>query len=155
MKGESCVKNFQRLFEPGSMGRLEVKNRLVRASMWTAFGALDGSVSQRILTHYRELARGGVGLVNVEFCYVDKGSSKSNVCQLAICDDEYIPGLALLAATIKENGAKAGMQISHAGGQRYVMTPPRKVPSRASCNDSMRDAGSPCAFPNVTKRRPS
>jgi 2,4-dienoyl-CoA reductase-like NADH-dependent reductase (Old Yellow Enzyme family) len=123
------MKAFPKLFEPGEIGRIKTRNRLVRASMWTAYGNMDGSVSERVIRHYREIARGGTGLVNVEFCYVDKKSSKSNLCQLSIADDETIPGLGLLASTIKENGAAAGIQISHAGGQRYVPFPPRKVPS--------------------------
>jgi len=125
------------------MGKLKVKNRLVRASMWTAYGAPDGSVSERIIRHYRELARGGAGLVNVEFCHVDRKSSKSNLCQLSIADDDYIPGLALLATTLKENGAMAGIQISHAGGQRYLPAPPRKVPSRMAWEKSRGKAGPP------------
>jgi len=84
-----------------------------------------------MIKHYREIASGGVGLVMVEFSHVDKKSSKSNYCQLSVAGDEYIPGLSWLAMTIKQNGAKAGLQISHAGGQRYLMTPPKKVPSRA------------------------
>ena len=118
--------SFQELFEPGFIGKLRLKNRLIRASMYTTYGALDGSVTDRIIRHYRELASGGAGLVMVEFSHVDKKSSKSNHCQLSVAGDEYIPGLSWLAMTIKQNGAKAGLQISHAGGQRYLMTPPKK-----------------------------
>ena len=124
--------SFQKLFEPGFIGKLRLKNRLIRASMYTTYGALDGSVTDRMIRHYREITSGGVGLVMVEFSHVDKKSSKSNYCQLSVAGDEYIPGLSWLAMTIKQNGAKAGLQISHAGGQRYLMTPPKKVPSRAS-----------------------
>jgi 2,4-dienoyl-CoA reductase-like NADH-dependent reductase (Old Yellow Enzyme family)/thioredoxin reductase len=123
--------SFQKLFESGFIGKLRLKNRLIRASMYTTYGALDGSVTDRMIRHYREIASGGVGLVIAEFSYVDKKSSKSSYCQLSVAGDEYIPGLSWLAMTIKQNGAKAGLQISHAGGQRYLMTPPKKVPSRA------------------------
>ena len=124
--------SFRKLFEPGYIGKLGLKNRLIRASMWTTYGAIDGSVTDRMIRHYRELASGGVGLVMVEYTHVDKKSSKSNYCQLSVAGDEYIPGLSWLAMTIKRNGAGAGLQISHAGGQRYLMTPSPKVPSRAS-----------------------
>ncbi len=124
--------SFQKLFEPGYIGKLGLKNRLIRASMWTTYGAIDGSVTDRMIRHYRELASGGVGLVMVEYTHVDKKSSKSNYCQLSVAGDEYIPGLSWLAMTIKRNGAGAGLQISHAGGQRYLMTPSPKVPSRVS-----------------------
>lgn len=132
MVGEKTMESFQKLFEPGYISKLRLKNRLTRAAMYTAFGALDGSVTERIIRHYCELAQGGAGLVIVEFSYIDTKSSKSNYCQLSVADDEYIPGLAWLAMTIKQNGARAGLQISHAGGQRYVTTPSKKVPSRVA-----------------------
>lgn len=128
---KKMARSFQKLFEPGHIGKLKLKNRLIRAPMWTAYSGFDGSVTERLLRHYRELALGGVGLVMVEYTYVDKKSSKSNYCQLSVAGDEYIPGLAWLAMTIKQNGAKVGLQISHAGGQGHLMTPPKKVPSRA------------------------
>jgi 2,4-dienoyl-CoA reductase-like NADH-dependent reductase (Old Yellow Enzyme family)/thioredoxin reductase len=130
MEKEAPV-SFQELFKPGFIGKLRLKNRLIRAAMYTTYGALDGSVTDRMIRHYRELASGGAGLVIVEFSYVDKKSSKSNYCQLSVAGDEYIPGLSWLAMTIKQNGAKVGLQISHAGGQRYLMTPRKKVPSQA------------------------
>ncbi len=128
-KGATAV--FKKLFEPGFIGKLRLKNRLIRASMYTTYGALDGSVTDRLIRHYRELAAGGVGLVIVEESHVDRKSSKSAICELSVAGDEYIPGLSWLAMTIKQNGARAGLQISHAGGQRYLMDPLKKVPSSA------------------------
>jgi len=124
--------SFKKLFEPGYVGNLKLGNRLIRAAMATAYGSLDGSVTERTIRHYRELAAGGAALITVEYSYIDKKSSKSNYCQLSVADHEYIPGLAWLAMTIKQKGAAASLQISHAGGQRYLSAPPKKVPSRAA-----------------------
>ena len=131
MMAKNTWVSFPKLFETGYIGNLKVKNRLIRAAMMTFFGSLDGSVTERTIKHYHELALGGVGLVIVEYSYIDRKSSKANYCQLSISDNDYIPGLAWLAMTIKQNGAMAGIQISHAGGQRYLLTPPKKVPSQA------------------------
>jgi 2,4-dienoyl-CoA reductase-like NADH-dependent reductase (Old Yellow Enzyme family)/thioredoxin reductase len=131
MMAKKTYGSFPNLFEPGYIGNLKVKNRLIRAAMMTFMGALDGSVTERTIRHYRQLALGGVGLVIVEYSYVDRKSSKANHCQLSVADNEYISGLAWLAMTIKQNGAMAGLQLSHAGGQRYLMTPSKKVPSRS------------------------
>ena len=38
---------------------------------------------------------------------------------------EHLPGLSLLAQTIQANGAKAGIQISHAGRQRFTLQQPK------------------------------
>jgi len=123
-------KKFPNLFTPGKIGTLEVKNRIIKAPQSTGMSNVDGSVSERLIRHYRELARGGAGLIIVEYAYVDKIASKSAHCQLGICDNEHIPGLAWLADTIKDNGAKAGIQIEHCGRQKFLGTQPIKSSSR-------------------------
>lgn len=122
---------FERLFEPGYIGKLRMKNRIIRAPMWTGFATRDGSVTQRLLDYHREGAKGGAGLVIVEFAYPDDKGSQSLVCQLGIYDEQCIPGLSTLARVIKDNGAKAGIQICHCGRRRFVKKPPIVVaPSR-------------------------
>lgn len=54
---------------------------------------MDGTVSNRLIRYYREQARGGTGMIIVEYAYVDKITSKLAHCQLGICENEHIPGL--------------------------------------------------------------
>jgi 2,4-dienoyl-CoA reductase-like NADH-dependent reductase (Old Yellow Enzyme family)/thioredoxin reductase len=128
---KGAMNSYKKLFNPGYIGKIKLKNRLIRAAMWTTYGALDGSVTDRIIRHYRELASGGAGLIIVEYSHVDKKSSKSLYGQLSIAGDEYISGLGWLAMTIKQSGAQTGLQISHAGAQTVFTSSPKKVPSRA------------------------
>lgn len=116
-------KLFPRLSEQGSIGRLTVKNRFVMAPFCTNYCNPDGSVTARLLRHCEERAKGGVGLVIVEFAYIDDKGSKSLHAELGIYNDQLIPGLSLLARVIQENGAKAGIQIVHAGLQRSLAHP--------------------------------
>lgn len=120
---------FKKLFEPGNIGRLRVKNRIIQAPMWTAFAARDGLVTTRLLNYYRERARGGVGLIIVEFASIDGKASVATRCQLGIYNESFIPGLSTLARVIKDNGAKAGIQICHCGRQRFLATYPMVAPS--------------------------
>lgn len=121
---------YPNLFKPGRIGNLETRNRIVRSPCCTGMGAMDGSVTDRLIRHYTELARGRPGLLIVEYSYVDKEASKSAQCQLGCADNEHIPGLAWLARTIQSYGAKAGLQLEHAGRQKFLGTPPIKAPSR-------------------------
>ncbi len=99
--------------------------------MATSLGARDGCVTERMVRYYREIARGGVGLVIVEYAYVDDKQSKSLMCQLGVSNVEHQPGLQWLASTIKANGARACLQIEHCGRQRFLIgMPPPKAPSR-------------------------
>ncbi|WP_428911959.1 FAD-dependent oxidoreductase [Niallia sp. Krafla_26] len=121
---------FSHLFKPGKIGNVEIKNRIVKAPQHTGLANQDGTVSERLIRHYKELARGGTGLIIVEYTYVDNDASKSAFCQLGISKTEHISGLSYLASTIKEEGAKAGIQLEHCGRQKFLGTPPMKAPSR-------------------------
>jgi len=122
--------NYKKLFEPGYIGTLEVANRIIKSSMTTGLANIDGTVSEKLVCHYKELARGGAGLVNVGYAWVDKIASKSIQCQIGVADNEHIPGLMWLAKTIHDNGVKAGLQLEHCGRQKFLGTPPMKAPSR-------------------------
>ncbi|MFZ5981913.1 MAG: FAD-dependent oxidoreductase [Candidatus Zixiibacteriota bacterium] len=122
--------NFPNLMQPGKIGNLDIKNRIVKAPQSTGMSNMDGSVSERLIRHYRELARGGTGLIVVEYAFVDNIASKSAHCQLGISSNEHIPGLAWLADVIKDNGSRAGIQIEHCGRQKFLGTPPIKSCSR-------------------------
>lgn len=61
-----------KLFEPGNIGRLSVKNRIVMVPM--GIGALaepDGRLSQQTIDYYVARAKGGVGLITTCFTCVD------------------------------------------------------------------------------------
>ena len=57
---------FPRLFEPGKIGSLEIHNRVIKAPTYGCMCNPDGSVTDRLIRHYEEVACGGVGLVIVE-----------------------------------------------------------------------------------------
>lgn len=120
---------YPTLFKPARIGALELKNRVIKAPQLTRMASPDGAVTERMIRHYRELARGGAGLVMVEFAYVDDIASKAAQCQLGASSDEHIPGLAWLADTLGWNGAKAGLQLAHCGRQRFLGTTPIKSAS--------------------------
>lgn len=123
-------KMFPHLFSPAKIGNLEIKNRVVKAPQSTGLSNMDGSVSERLIRHYREIAKGGTGLIVVEYAYVDEIASKSAHCQLGISNKEHIPGLGWLADVIKDYGARAGIQIEHCGRQKFLGTMPIKAASQ-------------------------
>lgn len=123
-------KMFPNLFSPAKIGNLEIKNRIVKAPQSTGLSNMDGTVSERLIRHYRQIAKGGTGLVIVEYAFVDNIASKSAHCQLGISNTEHIPGLGWLADVIKDNGAVAGIQIEHCGRQKFLGTKPMKAASQ-------------------------
>ncbi len=120
---------YPKLFAPGRIGTLDLPNRIIKAPTSTGMSNMDGSVSERLIRHYREVAKGGTGLIIAEYAYVDNIAAKSAHCQLGISSDEHISGLTLLAETIKDQGARAGIQLEHCGRQKFLGTPPIKSAS--------------------------
>lgn len=81
--------------------------------MYSCF-AEDGIVQNWHKTHYTSRAVGGVGLIIVEATAVtEQGRISPN--DLGIWSDEHVSGLSELVSLIKEQGAKTGIQIAHAG----------------------------------------
>ena len=117
--------SFPRLFEPGQIGDVSLKNRIIKAPQHTGLANPDGSITGRMLRYYKDVAQGGCALIVVEYAWVDNDASQASPCQLGIARMEHIPGLSLLADTIKANGAKAAIQISHAGRQRFILEQPK------------------------------
>ncbi len=122
-------KEFPRLMSPLNIGKVEIKNRIVTAPLWTGYGDRNGSVTPRIIACYSEKARGGSGLVTIEYTYVDQKGSKSAPGQLGLYDDECISGFALLARSIHDWGVKCAVQLAHAGPMKFVPEPPWWGPS--------------------------
>ncbi|MFD2387879.1 FAD-dependent oxidoreductase [Enterococcus rivorum] len=82
-----------------------------------------GFVSEAIMNHYTERAKGGAGLLIVEVSCVDAPQGLNSSNMLVIDDDKYIDGMSQLADSIHENGAKCLLQISHTGrGSRRKIT---------------------------------
>jgi len=51
------------VFEPKEIGRLNIKNRLVRSATYEALASEDGTVTEKLVELYKTLAEGGVGLI--------------------------------------------------------------------------------------------
>ena len=117
---------FPKLFAPGRIGRLQLKNRIVKAPMSTGLSNMDGTATERLIRYYQRQAEGGCGLLVVEYAYIDDIASKSAHCQLGISRSEHIPGLTWLAETIRQAGSVPAIQLEHCGRQKFLGTPPIK-----------------------------
>ncbi len=106
---------FRKLFEPAHIRNMQIKNRIVMPPMGTNMATPDGAVTEEIVCYYRERAKGGVGLIIVETTCVDAPAGKTTAFQLAISEDRFVPGLARLADTIHQHGARAVLQLQHGG----------------------------------------
>ncbi len=112
---------MSKVFDPLEIDDLRLRNRFVLPPMQTTEAGDGGSVTSAMLDYYGKRAKQN-GLIIVEHSYVSS-EGKFSSGQLGIHEDGLIEGLSELADRIKAVGAKAIVQINHAGkriGRRDV-----------------------------------
>lgn len=103
------------LFSPKSIGSLEIPNRIVMPAMTTRLADAEGFVTDSTIAYFGARAAGGVGLVTVEMASPER-VGRHRFHELGIYDDRFLPGLQRLTKALHERGAKASIQLGHAGG---------------------------------------
>ncbi len=116
---------FSKLLEPGMIGPVKVKNRIIKTANGTSFMEDDQTCGPRMVAYYERLAKGGTGFLVVESCgteyplgiqhihYHDDGTYDG--VQLHFDDDRLIPGFKVLTDTVHQYGCKVSIQFQHAG----------------------------------------
>ncbi len=122
----------RKLFEPISIGSMELKNRLVMPPMCTNYASESGAVTGRLIDYYVERAKGGVGFIIVEAATIDSSVGKIINCQLCVDDDKFIPGLSDLTEAVQARDAKIALQIHHGGRQAQSKFNQGRTPISAS-----------------------
>jgi 2,4-dienoyl-CoA reductase-like NADH-dependent reductase (Old Yellow Enzyme family) len=112
---DSKISAMPSLFEPGRIGQVEVPNRVVMASMTTRGADTEGFVTPQTIAYFGARARGGVGLITVEMASPER-CGRHRRREPGIYDDRFLPGLRDLVVAIHAHGAKASIQLGHAGG---------------------------------------
>ncbi len=102
------------LQQPGRMGPLRLRNRVVMGPMGTNFGTTDGFSTERDKIYYAERARGGAAMIITEAMVVS-GNARNHRASLCIFNDRFIPGLADLTKAIHQGGALVCGQLNHRG----------------------------------------
>jgi 2,4-dienoyl-CoA reductase (NADPH2) len=109
-------KRFEKLLEPGYIGKVRTRNRMIKAANGTSFIEPSGYVGERATAYYDALAKGGVGLLIVESCGVEYPLGVQHPpVQFHLDDDKYIPSYARLVKAIHKYGCPAFIQFQHAG----------------------------------------
>ncbi len=102
------------LQQPGLIGNLRLKNRVLMAPMGTNYSTTDGFSTQRDCEYYAERARGGVAMIMTEAMIVTE-AARSHHNSLCCYHDRFIPGLAKLVEGIKDHDCRVFGQLNHRG----------------------------------------
>ena len=106
---------YSSLLQPGRIGTLDIRNRIVMAPMGSNFAETDGTCGERIQAYYEARAKGGAGLLTMGVCSVAFPHGTGEPYQVGISRDDFIPGLAALTERVHRHGAKICLQLHHGG----------------------------------------
>ncbi|HLG13927.1 MAG TPA: NADH:flavin oxidoreductase [Blastocatellia bacterium] len=108
-------RSHYKIFSPGRLGKMKLKNRIVRSAAFEGGGTPTGEVSDEMIRFHRAYAEGGVGLTITGYMAVmEYGKKVTHVCAY---DDRFIPGLKKLADAVHGvgNDCKLAAEIGHDG----------------------------------------
>lgn len=133
-----------KLFTPYTIKNVTLKNRIVMSPMCMYSSSNeDGKITDWHRVHYATRAVGGVGLIIVEATAV-LPEGRISYRDLGIWSDDHIQGLKEITDLVHQNGAKAAIQLAHAGrkaelnedifGPSALAFPGMKTPVEADAN---------------------
>lgn len=127
-----------KLFEPGQIGKINIKNRIVMSAM--GIGGLaepDGRLGKRATDYYVTRAKGGVGLITTGAARVTQEIDPSGSSFPGADTPMYISSLSELAESIHDYGAKVAIQLTAGRGRiapiEYLQTFGAVAPSPVPC----------------------
>ncbi len=145
-------KQFEKLLEPGYIGPVKTRNRIVKTGAAMLYWHEDDlTVVDRMKAFYNALAKGGVGLLIVESPTVDFPFGRRWQQRYRIDDDKYIKGLSELVQIIHSHGCPTFMQMNHDGPWQTMWGPKPIVPG-PPIGSSPVSMSSPMDFHNEVPR---
>ena len=105
---------------PKKIGQIEIKNRFVRSATYEGLATEKGDITEKLIEFYKSLAEGGCGLIITSYAFIQQSGRAQNK-QIAVYNDDFIPGLKKIADIVHEHGegCKVVLQIVHAGRQSH------------------------------------
>lgn len=113
---------FEKLFEPGKIGSMVLKNRIIMAPMGP--GSMqnpDGGFSERLKDYYKARAKGGVGLIMTGatlMTRVTEAEARKSGSTLFL-DFTYVGGASELCDAVHQHGAKICLQVTPGEGRLF------------------------------------
>lgn len=113
------------LFNPIPINGTEIRNRVVYPALGLLY-SYDGKLNDRYYNYFREKARGGTGMVTVGPVGIDFIGSGGIIPMLD--HDAAIADFGKMARVIQEEGARAWVQLFHAGAYSFPFLLGDKAP---------------------------
>ena len=107
--------DYPKIFEPITIKRTTIKNRIAMTPMGTNYGETSGEMSNRHMNYYSLRAKGGTGLIILENANIEYPAGSNGTSQIRIDHDSFMPRYYQLVENLHKNGATVAIQVNHAG----------------------------------------
>ncbi len=128
---------MERLFERFKLGKLDLSNRFVFPPIKTGYGNPDGTVTDRQIAFYRQIAAEGPGILIIEPAAVTP-DGREHPKQLSVHHTDSALQLKKLTDAVHNCNRKVCLHLNHAGAAANPKASggPPKAPSAITCATS-------------------
>lgn len=112
---------YPKMFSPGFIGKMPLKNRIVMPAMGTAYATASGEASDDMIAYYEERAKNGCGLIITEITRINNQHGRGLFNQLHAIDAQCVPQLERLADAVHKYDSKIFLQLHHPGRESTSM----------------------------------
>ena len=113
---------FPKLFEPGRIGTMELRNRITMPPMGSCLATETGGISRELIHYLAARARGGAALIIVEVTCIDYPRGKTIYVQPRLDNDYVLVGHSSLVDAVHAYDAKIIPQLMHSGRYTSLIT---------------------------------
>ena len=118
--------SYPHIFQPGQIGTLKLKNRIIFSPCESHFATTEGEVTQRLIDYFVRRAEGGASMLVVHSAQactkVDPNDTFAG--SLRVDDNAHLPMLSELTEAVHRAGAKIAILVSTGGGASAMGAPP-------------------------------
>jgi len=104
------------IFEKIIVGDISSKNRIIRSATQEGSAAPDGHIGTALISVYKELSAGGVGIIITGMVGVDE-NSRVFPLMAKTYDDSFVDGLREIVYDAHQNDCKVVVQLAHCGAK--------------------------------------
>ncbi|UJG40989.1 MAG: NADH:flavin oxidoreductase [Candidatus Heimdallarchaeum aukensis] len=105
---------MSKLFTPFKIGKIELKNRLIRSATTSYWSTNDGLLTEPIFDYYEKLAKGGVGLIIKGHSYIND-KARAHQRQSGLCNKEHVKKMKELTEIVHKYETPIIAQLNHGG----------------------------------------
>jgi 2,4-dienoyl-CoA reductase-like NADH-dependent reductase (Old Yellow Enzyme family)/NADPH-dependent 2,4-dienoyl-CoA reductase/sulfur reductase-like enzyme len=106
---------LKHVLSPIKVGHLEIKNRIELAPACFMLATHDGYVTREMVAYFKNLAKGGAGIITMGETPIDRKSAPAHEYSLNVGDDKIIHGLSDVVEAVHRYGAVLSVELNHSG----------------------------------------